>query len=111
MFGARLKPRPDTNPGLSEVTQEGRHLEFMAACYHFAMLVTDTSSAAQTVQFEIHRSMSGEQRLLLAFEMSMFARELSRARICQEHPEWTEAQTTRELVRLALLPASLPGLQ
>jgi Rv0078B-related antitoxin len=73
--------------------------------------ITDTSPAAQAVQADIHRSMSGEQRLLLAFEMSMFARELSRARICQEHPDWTEAQIARELLRLALLPASLPGLQ
>jgi hypothetical protein len=39
---------------------------------------TDTSPAAQAVQFEILRAMSGEQRLLLAFEMSLFARELAR---------------------------------
>jgi len=28
--------------------------------------------------------------MLLAFEMSMFTRELTRAGILQEHPEWTE---------------------
>lgn len=72
------------------------------------MALTDTSSAAQAIQDEIHRSMSGEQRLLLAFEMSMFARELSRARIQKEHPDWTEAQIARELLRLAFLPAPLP---
>lgn len=41
--------------------------------------------------------MSGEQRLLLAFEMSMFTRELAAAGIRRDHPEWTEAQVAREL--------------
>jgi len=52
--------------------------------------------------------MSGEQRLLLAFEMSMFARELASAGIRQEHPEWSETEVARELLRLAFLPAPLP---
>jgi Rv0078B-related antitoxin len=71
--------------------------------------LTDTSAAAEAIQLEIHRSMSGEQRLDLAFEMSMFARELNRARISREHPEWTEAQVARELLRLAFFPAPLPA--
>jgi len=54
--------------------------------------------------------MSGEQRLLLAYEMSMLARELSRERIRHEHPEWQEPQIVRELLRLAFLPHSLPVL-
>ncbi len=53
--------------------------------------------------------MSGEQRLLLAFEMSMFARELCRERIRCEHPEWQEGRITRELLRMAFLPAQLPA--
>jgi hypothetical protein len=53
--------------------------------------------------------MSGEQRLLLAFEMSLFARELNRERIRREHPEWPEALIIRELLRLAFLPAPLPA--
>jgi len=72
--------------------------------------ITDTSPAAQAVQLEIQRSMSGEQRLLLAYEMSMLARELSRERIRHEHPEWQEPQIVRELLRLAFLPHSLPVL-
>jgi len=72
------------------------------------MPVTDTSSAAQAVQLNIHRSMSGEQRLLLAYEMCMFARELNRARLRQEHPEWSEASIAREILRLAFLPEPLP---
>jgi hypothetical protein len=53
--------------------------------------------------------MTGEQRLLIAFEMSQFARELVKARIRQEHPDWPEAQITRELLRLAFLPEPLPS--
>jgi hypothetical protein len=53
--------------------------------------------------------MSGEQRLLLAFEMSMFARELNRAGIRHDHPVWTEPQVARELLRLAFLPEPLPS--
>ena len=73
------------------------------------MLLTDTTPAAQAVQLEIHRSMSGEQRLLLAYEMSMFARELNGARLRGEHPEWSEAQIARELLRLAFFPKPLPA--
>jgi Rv0078B-related antitoxin len=53
--------------------------------------------------------MSGEQRLLMALEMSLFARQLARERIRHEHPEWSESQVERELLRLAFLPASLPA--
>ena len=34
--------------------------------------------------------MNGEQRVILAFEMSMFTRELARAGIQHEHPDWPE---------------------
>lgn len=53
--------------------------------------------------------MSGEQRVLLAWDMSLFARDLSRAGIQNAHPEWTNAQVERELLRLAFLPALLPA--
>ena len=69
---------------------------------------TDTSPAAQAVHLRIQRAMSGEQRLLLALEMSLFARELAKARISREHPEWLETQVERELLRLAFLPQPLP---
>lgn len=55
--------------------------------------------------------MTGEQRLLLAFEMSLFARQLSRERIRREHSDWTDTQIARELLRLAFFPAPLPDLQ
>jgi hypothetical protein len=70
---------------------------------------TDTSASANAVQLEILRRMSGEKRLLLAMEMSLFARELSAARIRQQHPEWSEIQVKRELIRLAFAASSQPS--
>jgi hypothetical protein len=71
--------------------------------------ITDTSSRAQAVQFEILRAMPGEKRLLMALEMSLFARELAREGIRRDHPGWTETQVARELLRLAFLPEPLPA--
>jgi hypothetical protein len=71
--------------------------------------ISDTSRTAQEVQLGVQRALSGEQRLLLAFEMSLFARDLARERIRRDHPEWDEAAVARELLRLAFLPAPLPA--
>ena len=72
------------------------------------MPISDTTPEAQAVQDEILRKMTGKQRLLLAFEMTMFARDLARARIRKDHPDWPETRVTRELLRLAFLPEPLP---
>ena len=53
--------------------------------------------------------MSGADRMLLAYEMSMFVRELARERIRLDHPEWVEAQIVRELLRIAFFPKPLPA--
>lgn len=73
------------------------------------MSITDTSLAARKVQLQVQRAMSDEQRLLVAFEMSLFARDLARAGIQREHPDWDEARVARELLRLAFLPDPLPA--
>jgi hypothetical protein len=70
--------------------------------------ITDTNPEARAKQDEILRAMSGEQRMTLAYEMSMFVRDLAREGIRRDHPDWTEAQVARELLRLAFLPAPLP---
>jgi len=75
------------------------------------VLLTDTTPEAHAVQTDVYCSMSGEQRLLVAFEMSMFARDLSRERIRHEHPDWSAAQVSHELLKLAFFPASLPDLR
>jgi len=46
--------------------------------------------------------------MLLAYEMSMFVRELARERIRLDHPDWDEAQIARELLRIAFFPKPLP---
>jgi hypothetical protein len=74
-----------------------------------AVPITDTTPSAQAIQLHVQRAMSGEQRLLMAFEMSMFARELARERIRREQPEWPETRVARELIRLAFLPEPLPA--
>jgi hypothetical protein len=71
--------------------------------------ITDTTPSAQAIQLQVQRAMSGEQRLLMAFKMSVFARELARERIRREHPEWPETRVGRELIRLAFLPEPLPA--
>ena len=70
--------------------------------------MSDTTPEARAIQEQILRNMTGEQRLLLAWDMSMFARELAQAGIRNDHPDWTEGQVARELLRLAFLPDPLP---
>jgi hypothetical protein len=53
--------------------------------------------------------MSGEQRLLMALEMSLFVQELAKERIRREHPEWSDTDGKRELLRRAFLPRSMPA--
>ena len=69
---------------------------------------TDTTSDALSVQMKVLGKLSGEQRILMAFEISDLARDLAKARIQGEHPEWAEARIARELLRLAFFPAPLP---
>jgi hypothetical protein len=71
--------------------------------------ITDTTPEARARQLEILRAMSGEQRVMLAYEMSMFMREIAKEGIQRDHPDWTEAQIARELLRRAFYPAPLPA--
>lgn len=71
--------------------------------------MSDTTAAAEAIQTEIHRRMTGEQRLLLALEMSDFARELTTQRIREQHPDWSHSLIKRELIRISLLPEPLPA--
>jgi hypothetical protein len=71
--------------------------------------ISDTTPEAARLQFEILRSMSGEQRVTLAYEMSMSIRSIMKEGIENDHPEWTDAQVRRELLRRAFFPAPLPA--
>ncbi|MGA7473754.1 MAG: hypothetical protein WBW60_13585, partial [Candidatus Sulfotelmatobacter sp.] len=61
------------------------------------------------VQLRVQRTMSGEQRLLMALEMSLFVQELAKERIRREHPEWSDTDAKRELLRRAFLPGPMPA--
>jgi hypothetical protein len=76
------------------------------------MPISDTSPEIEAMQIRIIRSMTVEQRLLTALEMSLFARELMKAGIRNDHPEWTEREVWLESVRRVFLPLPLPpGIQ
>jgi hypothetical protein len=72
------------------------------------MAISDTTPPFRDAQRRVQTSMSGEQRLLVAYEMSLFARGLAADCIRREHPDWPEAGIARELLRLAFLPEPLP---
>jgi hypothetical protein len=70
--------------------------------------VSDTSPEAAQIQASIHRRMTGEERLRLAVEMSVAARELTLARLRAQHPDWSDRELKRELLRYAFGSAPLP---
>jgi hypothetical protein len=70
--------------------------------------MTDTTPEALAAQTEVYRKMTPVQRLEIAFEMSLAAREFALARLRIEHPDWTEKQLQREILRYAFLPGELP---
>jgi len=73
------------------------------------MAISDTSPEIEAMQLEIRRRMSAEQRFRVALEISDLSRELRKAGIRREHPDWSERQVIIELFRLAFLPEPLPA--
>ncbi|HEY6305835.1 MAG TPA: hypothetical protein VI488_05160 [Candidatus Angelobacter sp.] len=73
------------------------------------MIALDTSPEIAEMQIKIRRSMTPEQRLLVALDISHFCRELRKAGIKRDHPDWSERQVMIELFRLAFLPDPLPA--
>lgn len=69
----------------------------------------DTSKAVAALQARILRRMTGEERLKLAMEMSLAARAFSTARLRHEHPDWSDSELKRELLRYAFPPGPLPA--
>ncbi len=72
------------------------------------MPLSDTSPTAKKVQMQIFASMSGEERILWALEASELTREFTKSKIRSDHPDWDEAQVSREVLRLQFLPGELP---
>ncbi|HET6228783.1 MAG TPA: hypothetical protein VFE05_01820 [Longimicrobiaceae bacterium] len=54
------------------------------------------------------RRMTGPQRMSKALELSVAMRETLKSRLRKQHPEWSEQQLKRELLRYAFAPKPLP---
>jgi hypothetical protein len=48
---------------------------------------------------EVLRQKTEEERLRIAFQMWEFARDMIRANLAVEHPDWTDQQINREVAR------------
>jgi Rv0078B-related antitoxin len=70
--------------------------------------VSDTSPKIREMQLSIYRAMTDEQRLRIAMEMSDCVKEIQKAGIRSLHPDWSEQQVIRELLRMTLWPEPLP---
>jgi hypothetical protein len=69
---------------------------------------SDTSPAAAEAQVSALRRLPPERRLELAVDMSLTARALLGARLRTEHPEWSEPEVHRQILRL-LFRGRVPG--
>jgi hypothetical protein len=68
----------------------------------------DTSIEAHEAQTQALRRLTAAQRFLIALDMSLFARELEREGIRVQHPEWSEAEVTEEIIRRQLPEGTWP---
>jgi hypothetical protein len=68
----------------------------------------DTSAEAEALQLEILRRMDGASRLRLAMDMSLAARALALAGLRDRHPEYSESDLTKALLRMAFPADALP---
>jgi hypothetical protein len=68
----------------------------------------DTTPEIHEMQARIHKAMTGEERLLLAVEISYLAHAFAKAGIKSRHPEWSEQQVTREFRRSLFAGGPIP---
>jgi hypothetical protein len=73
--------------------------------------MNDTSPTAEAIQARIFQRMTGAQRLARALEMCDTVRELALARLRQAHPDWTDRELHRELLRYAFLSSDGPPIE
>ncbi len=70
--------------------------------------MSDTASEAMAHQTKVYCKLTGVERLSLAFDMSLLARDMSRTRLRLQHPDWTDDEVKREVLRYAFALASIP---
>lgn len=66
------------------------------------MAISDTSPEIEAMQREIVRSMTEEQRLLSALDVSLLCRAFMLAGIRNRHPSWSEEEVEAEARRRAV---------
>jgi len=77
-------------------------------CYDPTVRALDTSPEIAAMQARIHASMTGEQRILLALELSFLTRALGKAGLRASHPDWSDEQVTRSFLRSLFDPGPIP---
>ena len=70
--------------------------------------MSDTNQVVAALQLSIYRKMTGAQRFAIACDMSETVRKFALARLRHQHPDWSDVDLKRELIRYALLPNALP---
>jgi hypothetical protein len=68
----------------------------------------DTTPEIAAMQARILDSMSGERRVLMAFEASHYIHELAKQRIRDDHPDWPEDKVMRAFLRSLFPPGGEP---
>ena len=68
----------------------------------------DTTPEIEAMQICVLRSMTMEQHLEAALEISLLSRELTKAGVRRDHPDWSGKEIEREVQRLAFFPQLLP---
>jgi len=69
----------------------------------------DTAPEIEAMQIRLLRSMSVERHLEIALEISLLSRELMKAGVRNQHPDWSDREIEREVHRLAFFPEPLPA--
>ena len=72
------------------------------------MRALDTTREADARQREIVRRLDGPSRLLLALDMSVAARAFALARLRRRHPNYSERDLKKALLRLTFAADDLP---
>ena len=68
----------------------------------------DTTPKIEAMQIRIFRSMTIEQHLEAALEISLLARAFMRAGVRRDHPDWSDKEVEHEVHRVAFFPQPLP---
>lgn len=63
------------------------------------LFAADTSAEALAVELKVLASLSGEDRVRMAFELSDNVRDTAAAGIRAQHPEYDDRQFLRELIQ------------